>query len=98
MTRVYRMTEFWVRERYLEIKKGKSLGGLNRRIYKEALNSYFSGNYLAAYILAYIDVITPIAINAKRLYKKKKTNEVAFEFKLHNCLDDCTFLREKTKN
>lgn len=97
MIRVYPNTEFWLKQRYLEIKDGKPSKGLNRRVYKEALNCYFSGNYLAAYFLAYIDVITPISINAKRLYRRKKAYEAAFEFKLHNCLQDCSFLQDETK-
>lgn len=97
MFRVYPNEEFRVRRRYEELKKGITQKGLNRSIYKEALDSYFSGNYRAAYVLSYIDVITPIAINAKRLYKRKKTAKDAFEFKIHKYLEYSIFLKKETK-
>lgn len=75
----------------------------NKSILEETLNNYMNENYKSAFIGAYINLVTPIAIHSKRLYKKKNMKNFLqkgdqFKFNLKEALEQCIFLDEKLKN
>lgn len=66
-----------------------------KSLLEEAISSYFSKNYRAAFITGYLELILPIAINAHRLYKKKNIRRYSkkdFKFQLENATKECLFL------
>lgn len=101
---VYELVEKRVKQNYLRLKEErieKDLG--EKTLFEEAMSSYFSENYRASFLLAYIHLIQPIAINSKRLHKRKNKkkfleNEDPYKFNLINSLEECNFLTEELKS
>jgi hypothetical protein len=90
--------ESQVKNRYKHVKEKRIKNGQKRKsLYEESLSSYFAENYMLSFTGAYVYTLIPIAINAKRLHKKKNKTKEPFEFKLSDCLDECRFLSDDTK-
>lgn len=98
------LVEKRVKKRYLDIKEKRDKEGIEQKsIYEEAMSSYFYGNYRSAFIWAYVYLVTPIAINSKRLHKKKNEKKFRekkdpYKFNLTEALDECIFLTNDLKN
>lgn len=87
-------------EKRLDIVKEKRIekGKTRKSLYEEALSSYFEENYMLAFTGAYVYTLIPIAINAKRLDKRRNKTKTPFQFKLSDCINECLFLSNETKD
>ncbi|HFO1031330.1 MULTISPECIES: hypothetical protein [unclassified Bacillus cereus group] len=100
-----KLVEKRVEQYYLNLKEVRTNEGLGKKsLFEEALSSYFCENYRLAFISAYIYLIEPIAVNSKRLHKKKnrkkfraKTEYERYKFNLINALEESTFLTDELK-
>jgi hypothetical protein len=98
LLKIFISPEVILKERCRKSNAERTQSGRERKnLYEEAMSCYFSKDYTLSFIGAYHDLLVPIAINAKRLYKNKNRDKSPFEFKLLDCLDKCGFLREETK-
>lgn len=98
------LTERRIEILHQKLRESRIKNGIaNKSMLEEALNSYINGNYMSAFINAYINLVTPIAINSKRLYKKKSMKKFMekggpFNFNLSKALEQCIFLDIGLKN
>jgi hypothetical protein len=97
MVKVFRIGEYEAKQTFVQMEKDRMKKRLGRSLYGEALSSYFAGNYRGAFILAYICMASPIVVNAKRLYRKKKQDRTLDDYRLYKCLELCLFLSDTTK-
>ncbi|WP_144497070.1 hypothetical protein [Bacillus toyonensis] len=100
-----KLVEKRVEQYYLNLKEARINKGLEKKtFFEEALSSYFCENYRLAFISAYIYLIEPIAVNSKRLHKRKnrqrfraKNEYERYKFNLINALEKSTFLTDELK-
>ncbi|WP_342442001.1 hypothetical protein MHB40_24150 [Lysinibacillus sp. FSL K6-0057] len=92
-----------IKDSHHELRNIRLKHGITKKTdLEEVLSSYLNGNYRLAFLGAYIYLITPIAINSKRLYKNKNKRkfdkkEDPYKFNLIKALEECTFLNSKVK-
>ncbi|MBE5394533.1 hypothetical protein P4U99_23025 [Brevibacillus agri] len=98
------LAEKRVKQHYLMLRKERTEKDLEQKsLFEEAMSCYFSENYRAAFILAYVHLTTPIAINSKRLHKRKNRKKFfekkdPYKFNLIKSLEECVFLTAELKS